>query len=362
MCLSVYITRLIILTLLALGYQSASAEISTPPNIVEVALTNLRAGQFDVGYIGVSEFAVPTFQNIYLTGWELDFTGTQKKYWGPGPEGLVAYQTAKPAPVYAGPILNGTNPTYHLLDNHHRTTALYRLSTTYTTSTNVTVTNNLGVIITTNIGAAPSSVRVEVKQDWSAKTTNQFWVDMQKGNTGGVISWAPVEPTNSLTVNGFADSTNQPTYVWTKQYGIARDVNLLPYIPDLTDDTLRSVAGDLAKESYGYLERDGAKTSSLEQPPVKGEVLYYQEFYYADFLRDKVYWETAETTAGQNPNATEKFTDYNALLLRAGELVNQPGAMGLPGYQGIPEPSSIALVVFGVGTLLVLKRRRSAVE
>ena len=135
--------------------------------IVQVEFTNLMASQFNVGYQAVDSFTVPPFELLYTTGWYNGDTNNPNHWYGPGPAGLWAYQQDRPAPVIWGPFSNGTTPIYHLLDNHHRTTAFYRLSTIYTTSQTVTVTNPLGQVSTTNIGPAPSSVFVKQTINWS---------------------------------------------------------------------------------------------------------------------------------------------------------------------------------------------------
>lgn len=170
--------------------------------IIPVAFSDLMASQFNVGYKAVDESTLPPFEQPYLTGWYHD------TWYGPGPDGLFSYEQDNPAPAIKGPFHNGPDNVYHLLDKHHRTTALYRLSQIYTTSTTVTVTGPSGQPETVTIGPAPSSVYVDETSDWSTTPTDQFWAVMLEGNTGGVVSFAPVDAAGS-----FAMSTNQPTYV-----------------------------------------------------------------------------------------------------------------------------------------------------
>jgi hypothetical protein len=150
------------------------------------------ASQFNVGYKAVEDSVLPPFEQLYLTGW---YRGD---WYGPGPDGLFSYEQDNPAPVMKGPFHNGPDTVYHLLDKHHRTTALYLLSQVYTTSTTVTVTGPSGQPETVTIGPAPSSVYVEETADWSTKPTDQFWADMLEGNTGGVVSFAPVDAAGSF--------------------------------------------------------------------------------------------------------------------------------------------------------------------
>lgn len=356
-----WLVRKVFLSILSLGALEVSAQ--EEPRI-NVAFTNLMASQFNVGYEGVNKYTVPQFEKLYLTGWFNGDTSTTNNWYGPGPEGLQNYQIKKPAPVIAGPFSSGLDPIYHLLDNHHRTTAFYRLSTMYTNTQTVTVTNPSGQVTTTNIGPAPSSVYVKTVLDWSTTPTNQFWANMLKGNTGGITNFASV----STGTNGFAASTNQPTYVWNFNLGVTvtnLDLTPPPFIPGLTDDTLRGIGGELAKmKPPGYEERDGALYYEMgpggEMVEKEGDVLYYQEFYWGNYLRDKVYWTDAPANTGQDEDAPWRYSDYNELLLKAKELVQAPEAASLPGY--IPEPSSAALLVIGAGTLLALKRRRRAVQ
>ena len=136
--------------------------------IIPVAFSDLMASQFNVGYKAVEDSVLPPFEQLYLTGW---YRGD---WYGPGPDGLFSYEQDNPAPVMKGPFHNGPDTVYHLLDKHHRTTALYLLSQVYTTSTTVTVTGPSGQPETVTIGPAPSSVYVEETADWSTKPTDQF--------------------------------------------------------------------------------------------------------------------------------------------------------------------------------------------
>jgi hypothetical protein len=328
--------------------------------LVEVSFNNLMASQFNVGYEAVNRYTVPDFEALYLTGWFKGNTNDPANWYGPGPDGLRAYQQNRPAPVIFGPFSSGTNPIYHLLDNHHRTTAFYRLSTIFTTSQTVTVTNPSGQVVTTNIGPAPSSVFVKQTMNWSTTPTNQFWSDMLRGNTGGVTNFAPVE--GGL----FAASTNQPTYVWNYDRGQQVDLNLItpPFIPGLTDDTLRGIAGTISRfQSNSF----GTALPGYEERDDVGEVLYYQEFYWANYLRPLVYWDTAGTTDmtfGMDTNAPNVFTNYDELTLFAADLARAPAASELPGYLGVvPEPSTSLLLVLGaIAVFFVARRRKSSVR
>jgi len=326
-----------------------------PGPLREVSFTDLMASQFNVGYEAVDRYTVPDFEALYLTGWFKGDTSDPNNWYGPGPEGLRAYQSNRPAPVIFGPFSNGTNPVYHLLDNHHRTTAFYRLTSIFTTTQLVTVTNNLGQVLTTNIGPAPSSVIVKQTLDWSATPTNQFWSLMLQGNTGGVTNFAPVE--GGL----FAASTNQPTYVWNYNLGQQVDLNLTnpPFIPGLTDDTLRGIAGTISRAQSNSF---GTALPGFEERDNAGVVLYYQEFYWANYLRPLVYWDTSGTTNvtfGMDPGAPNVFTNYDELTLYAVDLTRAPAASDLPGYLGtVPEPSTSLLFILGAAAVFLVVRRR----
>lgn len=323
--------------------------------LIQVEFTNLMAGQFNVGYQDVTAYTLPPSSLLYTTGWYGGQTDDPKNWYGPGSEGLWAYQQQHPAPVIWGPFRNGANPIYHLLDDHHRIFALYLLSTIYTTPQTVTVTNPRGDVYTTTIGPAPSSVYVEQTLNWSTTPTNQFWADMQMGNTGGVTSFAPVE--GGL----FAATTNQPTYVWNYDLGQPIDLNLTtpPFIPNLTDDTLRSIGSDI---SYTQDNAFGTAEAGYLRREVEGEVLYFQEFYWANYLRPLVYWDTAGTaglTAGMDPSAPNVFTNYDELTLFAVALARDPAASGVPGYMAIvPEPTTTVLLLLGTAVIIVRVRAR----
>jgi hypothetical protein len=328
--------------------------------IVNVAFTDLMAGQFNVGYIGAENYSYPGIEKLYLTGWKNGVVTTNKpgNYYGPGPEGLALYQSQNPAPVILGPYLNGTDTVYNLLDNHHRTTAYYWLSQNYTSNITVTYTNATGQVGTTNIGPAPNSVYVQQINDLSSYGTNYtgFWNAMLQGNAGGVTNFAPVG-------GGFAESTNQPTFVWN--YNVGNLVTNLvtsnpPFIPGLTDDTLRSIAGDLGTTdplaTVGYLTRDGTPLAGGGS----GTVLYYQEFYWANYLRPLIYWETTNTTYGMDSNALYHFTNYDAMVSFAEtNLVLRPEAANLPGYLGgVPEPAPATLFLIGMAVFFLITKTK----
>jgi hypothetical protein len=330
------------LACLAMVFGSIRAQ-DTPVN---VAFDALWAGQYNVGFKAVDDYITPLFTGLYYTGYFGD--AIPKNYYGPvdsnglpdytvpnaGTYAVTNYEYQKAPPAILGP--DGE----HLLDNHHRITGLNKLYNLYTNGS-LTNTNTLGVV--------PGTVYVSNITNWSSYTTNEFWTAMEQGNTGGV--------TNFVSMPGFTNTTNQPTYIWQFNEGVSQNplVTPPPRVSNLTDDTLRSIAGSLAQgetnglfpRPAGYLER-GADN----------DVLYYQEFYWANYLRPLVYWDTTNSTFGQDTNALYRFTNYDELcLFAATNLCLQPQASSLPGFVGaVPEPSSTALLILGLALLVLLVR------
>lgn len=314
------------------GSVSCLAEVSEIPTVPQgsgiltnVSFASLQAGQFNVGMQAVQLYTLPQWEDIFTNG-----TTKRGIWYPPGPEGLLAYEQDYPAPVILGP-----DQTEHLLDNHHRTYALYLLSTIFTNPTTITYTDPNSNTVTTNIGPAPTTVWVEQIGDGSGKSIADFWKSMQLGNTRGQTNFEP-------TLTAFLTTTNQPSYVWNYNDGVLiRDLvkSPPPFIPGLTDDTLRSVAGSISRnevntnytpplvQESGYVERGDDHV-----------VLDYQEFYWANFLRSKIYWATSAPTLGQDPNATYKFTNYDEMCaFAANQLCHEKDGKDLPGF--IPFPA-----------------------
>ncbi len=93
---------------------SASAQCPPPnPNPPSVLLSELQAGQYNVGMQNVFDFGQPPLRNRWTSA-------------GGGAAGAAAvdaYLKTKPVPVVLGP-----GARLHLVDNHHRTTGIYTLS------------------------------------------------------------------------------------------------------------------------------------------------------------------------------------------------------------------------------------------
>ena len=85
---------IIVLALISAGRVQAQAD-----PLIQVGFTNLMAGQFNVGYQNVTEYEMPPYSLLYTTGWYGGQSNDPTNWYGPGPEGLWAYQQQHPAPV-----------------------------------------------------------------------------------------------------------------------------------------------------------------------------------------------------------------------------------------------------------------------
>jgi T5SS/PEP-CTERM-associated repeat protein len=318
-------------------------QVKAQTTIVAVPFDQLEASQYNIGLNGVewSKFStLSNFSKLYTTGW---FNG---RYYGPGADGILKYASNNAPPSIYGAngffgIASDTNANVqHLLDNHHRVSGLYLLTTIFTNgySATVTVTNASGTVITTNIGAAPNYTFVNQTNDWSSMSPTVFWSNMLAGT--GDTNFAPVS-TNS---NGFWSTTNQPTFLWAYNRGELQIPTTTPppMIPNLSDDTLRDVAaqvnypGDYGFTNVGYQNRDDAEQFNIQGDNGDGKVLYYQEFWWANYLRPYVYLIPTGSnikTAGMDSNAPYQFTDYHQLIAFSADfLCHSSNASGLPGY------------------------------
>jgi T5SS/PEP-CTERM-associated repeat protein len=306
--------------------------------VVAVPFDQLEASQYNIGMNGVTESSSSTLSNffkLYTTGWFKD------KYWGPGADGVLNYASNNAPPAIYG--VDGFNPSTnveHLLDNHHRVSGLYYLTTIFTNgySGTVTVTNAQGTVITVNIGAAPDYTYVDQITNWSTMLPTEFWSNMLAGS--GNTNITPV----STNANGFWSTTNQPTYLWAYNVGIPVNPNTTPppMIPGLTDDTLRDVAAqvnypkDYGFTNVGYQNRDDAEQFNIQGDNGKGKVLYYQEFWWANYLRPYVYLIPTGSDIpppGMDSNAPYQFTDYHQLIAFSADfLCHSSNASNLPGY------------------------------
>ena len=259
---------------------------------IRVPFAELRAGQFNYGLDGVTNITIVTPRDAYENGY-VDDNGVHH---APGTASADAYLRDNPVPVVLGP------DGFHLIDRHHRTMACYLLSVQYGVSS--------------PNGAFPNYTYVTQAANFSALSLDDFWKAMEKGDAQG-------------------------SYVWLNNRGVPSSPSNLPFIPGLTDDVLRDFSADIAHERSAY---------SIIEP-----AFYFQEFYWADYLRDKVFlsgagWENA----GGNPNASFVSSDYKAVVDEAVRLCHLPAARNLPGFVAVPEPSEVALMAV-VGMFLVIR-------
>jgi T5SS/PEP-CTERM-associated repeat protein len=340
--------------------------------IVAVPFDELEASQYNIGLNGVAWSQSSTLSNffkLYTTGWlngKYDPTKPER-YYGPGSEGIFNYASNNAPPSIYGAngffgIRSDTNANVqHLLDNHHRVSGLYLLTTIFTNgySTTVTVTNASGAVIATNIGAAPNYTFVNQTADWSAMLPTVFWSNMLAGTRD--TNFAPV----STNANGFWGTTNQPTFLWAYNRGELQIPTTTPppMIPNLSDDTLRDVAaqvnypGDYGFTNVGYQNRDDAESNNIQGNDGDGKVLYYQEFWWANYLRPYVYLIPTGSnilTAGMDSNAPYQFTDYHQLIAFSADfLCHSTNAANLPGYYD-PGLASVDFPQFRPGSTVLI--------
>jgi hypothetical protein len=272
--------RLVLLTFLLISGQVLGQDP------IKVPFAELRAGQFNVGLEAVENYTLPRAEKAYLNG----YTDNNGVFHAPGTAAADAFMRDKTVPVVLGP------DGYHLVDGHHRTTGNYLLSVKYSDF--------------------PTYLYVKQVDDFSNLSMDDFWKAMLVGD-------------------------GRSSYIWLNNRGVPSSASNLPFIPGLTDDSLRSFSSNIAADYMAY--------------EILDPVFNFQEFYWADYLRDKVFlsgagWETA----GGNPNAAFVSSDYDAVAREAARLCRLPDASHLPGFIAVPEPSEFALMAF-VGVFFVVR-------
>lgn len=298
---------------------SAPAQCPPPdPAPPTVPLAQLRAGQYNVGMDGVKQFA----QTPLRSRWNQAGGGAA------GRAAVDAYLRARPVPVVRGP-----GGQLHLVDNHHRTTGVYTLSV------------ELGPEF-------PDYVYYRVIDDLSHLSGAAFWARLIEGG--------PVVDEKCNVVPGY-----QHQYLWPYDRGVLQDpnVNPPPMIPGLRDDILRSISAN-ARSVNGYADFEDDETPN---PPF---VFFYQEFYWANYLRSLVYLQgSAEPwdTRGGNPNAQFVFTvepgeteddALKRIAAKAALLCREPVTASLPGAvcgqdvfaSFLIDGSDLGAVLWGWGT------------
>lgn len=300
------------------AFVSAAPAQCPPPDPAPptVPLAQLRAGQYNVGMDGVIAFA----QRPLRSRW------TQAGGGAAGRAAVDSYLRARPVPVVLGP-----GGQLHLVDNHHRTTGVYTLSVEYGPE-------------------FPDYVYYRVIADFSNLSGPQFWARLIQGG--------PVLDEECNAVGGL-----QHQYLWPYDRGVLQDPNINPppMIPGLRDDILRSISANV-RSANGYADFEDDETPS---PPY---VFFFQEFYWANFLRDKVFLQGAGwETRGGNPNAqwvfqiepgeteaqaTKRLVATGALLCRGASAVTLPGAVCNADVFAdyVIEGSDLGAVLWGYGT------------
>lgn len=287
---------------------------SVPPS---VPLSELRAGQYNVGIDNVLQIA----QRPLRQRWTNAGGGAA------GASAVDAYLKDRPVPVILGP-----SAQLHLVDNHHRTTAIHTLHV------------ELG-------DPFPNYVYYYVIADFSALSGAAFWSRLIEGG-----------PVLDEECNPVGDRQHQ--YLWPYDRGVLQDPNVTPppMIPALRDDVLRSISAN-ARFANGYMDFEDDDTPA---PPF---VVFFQEFYWANFLRDRVFlqgagWELrggnvrAQLVFDVEPGetvaqATRRVVATAALLCRGAN------ASALPGWtcaadvfaDGVVDGEDLAAVLGGWGSL-----------
>lgn len=290
-----------------------------PPNPAppSIPLAELRAGQYNVGLDGVLSIAQPPLRQRWN-----DAGGGAA-----GAAAVDAYLKQRPVPVVLGPTAQ-----LHLVDNHHRTSAIRTLNE--------------------EIGAPfPDYVYYYVIADLSAYSGPALWAKLIEG--GPVID-VECNPVGKL----------RHQYLWPYDRGVLQDpnVNPPPMIPDLRDDILRTISAN-ARFVNGYRDFEDDET------PLPDFVFFFQEFYWANLLRSRVFLQGANwETRGGDPSAQQVFailpgeTEEGAtkrLVAAAALMCRGSDAMSLPGWacaadvlaDGNINGGDIALVLNAWGTV-----------
>lgn len=276
---------------------TATAQCPPPdPTPPKVLLSDLRAGQYNVGMQGVLDFAQSPLRSRFVAA-------------GGGAAGAAAvdaYLKARPVPVVIG--LGGQ---LHLVDNHHRTTGVYTLS------------------VELGSQGFPNYVYYRVIADLSNLTGPAFWAAMIQG---GPVRDEECNPVGAL----------QHQYVWLYDRGVLQDPNVTPppMIPDLRDDMLRSISAS-ARSANGYRDFEDDETESPDY------VWFFQEFYWANYLRSRVFMQGAGwENLGGNPQAAFVYPagSLPELIAKAALLSRDPSAATLPGFACDADVNADAIV------------------
>jgi hypothetical protein len=237
-------------------------------------LAQLQAGQYNVGLDGVIQFTMPKPRSLFLKA-------------GGGAAGAAAvdkWLAKSPAPCVLGP-----GGRLHLVDRHHRTTAISLLSRDPDPQ----------------FAGFPDYTYTTIIADLSDLSGQAFWDRMLLGDT---------------------DVGDRRQYVWLFDRGVPQDplVNPPPLIAGLTDDLMRSLAANV-RTICGFDDLED------EDTPGPDYVFYFIEFHWANYLRDRVFLIGSEDRGG-NPAAPIQSADQVELVRLAADLCHLPAAMSLPGW------------------------------
>jgi len=237
-------------------------------------LNQLQAGQYNVGLDGVVQFTMPKPRSLFLNA-------------GGGAAGAAAvdkWLAKSPAPCVLGP-----GGRMHLVDRHHRTTAISLLSRDPDPQ----------------LAGFPDYTYTTIIADLSELSGQAFWDRMLLGDT---------------------DIGDRRQYVWLFDRGVPQDplVNPPPLIAGLTDDVMRNLAANV-RTLCGFNDLED------EDTPGPDYVFYFIEFHWANYLRDRVFLIGSEDRGG-NPAAPIQSADQVELVRLAADLCHLPAAMPLPGW------------------------------
>ena len=237
-------------------------------------LAQLQAGQYNVGLDGVIQFTMPKPRSLFLNA-------------GGGAAGVAAvdkWMAKSPAPCVLGP-----GGRLHLVDRHHRTTAISLLSRDPDPQ----------------LAGFPDWIYTTIIADLSDLSGQAFWDRMLLGDT---------------------DVGDRRQYVWLFDRGVPQDplLNPPPLIAGLTDDVMRNLAANV-RTICGFDDLED------EDTPGPDYVFYFIEFHWANYLRDKAFLIGSEDRGG-NPAAPIQSADQTELVRLAADLCHLPAAMTLPGW------------------------------
>lgn len=226
-----------------------------------------------------------------------------------GRDAIDKYLKRRPVPVVLGP-----NGQLHLVDNHHRTLGVYLLYKKKLLEHPETL--------------FPNYVYYRQIDDLSAYSGSAFWAKLVEG---GPVLDEFCDPVGTL----------RHQYLWPYDRGVLQDPNVTPppMIPSLRDDILRTISAN-ARAANGYIDFEDDET------PYPDYVIFFEEFYWANFLRNRVFLQGADwETRGGNPNALVVFTPQGTedvkqatkrLVGTAAMMCRDTNAQSLPGWTACP--------------------------